>query len=216
MSRSPGERAGLSSEQVLDAALAVLRRDGLGGLSMRRVASALGVAPNALYSHVPTKDALLDGVIDRVLGEVAVPERGGWRARVEALMRDSRRVLLEHPDLIPHVLARQTTGPNALRLGEATLEQLARGGVPGERGVRALQVLLIHTIGAAAFEAPRRAEPDPAARTARARAAATALDPATHPRTTESADALAAHPGDEVFTSGLRWILDGLTAEQRR
>ena len=216
MSRSPGERAGLTRDQVLDAALAVVRREGLAGLSMRRVAGELGVAPNALYSHVPAKDGLLDGVIDRVLGEIAIPARGGWRTRIEALMRDSRRVLLEHPDLIPHVLARQTTGPNALRLGEAVLDQLHRGGVTGDRAVRALQVLLIHTIGAAAFEAPRRADPDPAARTARARAAATSLDPATHPRTTASADALASHPGDELFTSGLRWILDGLTADEGR
>ena len=95
------------------------------------------VAPNALYSHVADKDALLDGVLDRLLGDVVVPDRGGWRARIEAIMDSSRQVLLAQPDLIPHALARQSVGPNALLLGEAVLEQLGRGGITGARAARA-------------------------------------------------------------------------------
>jgi TetR/AcrR family tetracycline transcriptional repressor len=208
MARGVGERAGLDREAVLDAALVVLRRDGVGALSMRRVAAELGVAPNALYSHVADKDALLTGVFDRVLADVVVPSRGGWRARIEAIMDSSRQVLLRQPDLIPHALSRQSVGPNALRLGEAVLEQLARGGVTGERAVRALQVLLVQMTGSAAFEAARLAEPAPAARAARARSA---VDASAHPLMGASADAVATHPGDEVFRLGLRWILDGLS-----
>jgi len=210
--RSPGERAGLTPEQVVDAATTVLRRDGVAGLSMRRVAAELGVAPNALYSHVAGKDELLDAVIDRVIGGIVLPERGGWRARIEAIMAETRRVLLEQPDLIPHALSRQAVGPNALRMGEATLAQLARGGITGERAVRALQVLLVHTTGSAAFEAPRRADPDPAGRAERARRAAGQLDPARFPYMTAAAADVAEHPGDRVFRLGLRWILDGLAA----
>lgn len=212
--RSPGQRAGLSREQVLGAALAVLRSDGLDAVTMRRIAAELEVAPNALYSHVPDKAALLDGLLDLVLAEVRLPERGGWRARVEAMLTDARRVLLEHPDLIPSFLARQTTeSEHALRLGEAVLAQLARGGIEGEQAVRALQVLLVHTIGSAAFDAPRRRDPDPVARAARARAAASGLDLAGFPRTRALAAGLAHHPGDAVFAAGLRWILDGLAAD---
>jgi TetR/AcrR family transcriptional regulator, tetracycline repressor protein len=212
MARGRGERAGLTREAVLDAGLAVLEREGAAALSMRRVATELGVAPNALYSHIADKDALVDGVFDRVLGTIEIPQRGAWRARIERIMEASLELLLAHPDLIPHAVSRQAVGPNALRLSEAVLEQLARGGITGERAVRALQVLLVHMTGSAAFTAPRRAEPEPAARARRARAAAEALDPGDYPHTTAGSDAIATHPGDEVFRLGLRWILDGLSA----
>ena len=213
VSRSPGERAGLTREEVVAAALAVLRQDGLTALSMRRVAGDLGVAPNALYSHVPDKSALLDALLDAVLADITLPRRGDWRARIEALLLDSRRVLLAHPDLVPLFLARQTSGPNALRLGEAMLHQLARGGLTGEEAVRALQVLLIYTIGATAFEVPRLREPDPEARATRGRGAAARLDPEEFPSTMSTADALASHPGETLLRSGISWLLDGLAAE---
>jgi TetR/AcrR family tetracycline transcriptional repressor len=211
--RTPGQRAGLTQDQVLTAALELLRREGLDQVSMRRVAAELGVAPNALYSHLPDKSALLDGLLDAVLADVAIPAAGDWRARVGGVLAESRRVLLAHPDLVRHFLARQTSGPNAARLGEAVLEALHDGGVRGARAARALQVLLVHTIGGAAFEVPRRREPDPGARAARSRAAAAALDPGAFPRTTELAAELARHPGDALFDAGLRWILDGLAAD---
>src|SRR3712207_393165 len=121
MGRDRGERAGLTREAVVEAGLAVLREDGLDALSMRRVAARLEVAPNALYSHVPDKAGLLDAILDAVLADVAIPARGDWRTRIEALLLESRRVLLAHPDLVPLFLARQTGGPNAMRLGEALL-----------------------------------------------------------------------------------------------
>ncbi len=206
----------MTRERVVAAALTVLRAEGLGAVSMRRVAAELGVAPNALYSHVPDKAALLDGLLDAVLADVAVPGRRSWRSALEVVLGDTRRVLLAHPDLVPHFLSRQSTGPNALRLGEAVLAELHRGGVTGERAVRALQVLLVHTIGAAAFEVPRAAEPDPAGRVARARTRAREADPARHPHVTALSGALARHPGDAVFALGLRWLLDGLAAEGAR
>jgi TetR/AcrR family transcriptional regulator, tetracycline repressor protein len=195
---------------VIVAALAILRRDGLDAVSMRRIATELGVAANTLYSHVPDKSALIDALLDAVLADISVPEGGGGRRRLEAILADTRRVLLDHPDLVPLFLARQTVGENAMRLGEAMLAALDDGGVRGERAVRAMQVLLIHTIGAAAFEIPRRDDPDPAARQRRGQQAAAALA-ATHPRTSASAEPLSSYPGDEAFRMGLEWLLDGMS-----
>ena len=211
MGRLPGERAGLRREDVVAAALAILRRDGLDGVSMRRVATHLGVAPNALYSHVPDKSALIDALMDTVLADVAVPTRGGWRPRLEGILADTRRVLLAHPDLVPLFLARQTVGTNAMRLGEAMLAALHDGGIQAEPAVRAMQVLLIHTIGATAFEIPRRDDPDPAGRARRGRQAAEALVE-THPRTHAVAEPLSRYAGDAAFRTGLGWLLDGMTA----
>ena len=213
MGRERGERAGLSHDQVVKAALEILRVDGLDALSMRRVAAELGVAPNALYSHVPDKAGLIDAVLDAVLADVVIPSQGAWRARIERLLLDSRRVLLDHPDLVPLFMARQTNGPNALRLGEALLEQCHRGGMSGEQAARALQVLLVHTIGATAFEVPRLRDPAPEERRRRGRQAVAALDPDAFPHTTRTAAALASHPGDELLRLGIRWLLDGLAAE---
>jgi AcrR family transcriptional regulator len=64
MTRAPGQRAGLTREAVISAARAVADREGLERLSMRALASELGVMPNALYSHVNDKTALLDGLLD--------------------------------------------------------------------------------------------------------------------------------------------------------
>ena len=211
MKRSPGKRAGIGRDDVIATALAILRREGLDAVSMRRVATELGVAPNALYSHVPDKSALVDALLDAVLVDVAVPTRGGWRRRLVGILTDTRRILLAHPDLVPLFLARQTVGTNAMRLGEAMLDALDDGGIRAEPAVHAMQVLLIHTIGAAAFEIPRRDDPDPLARQRRGQAAAEALE-TTHPRTHANAEPLSRPPGDTAFRLGLEWLLDGMSA----
>jgi AcrR family transcriptional regulator len=73
--RAPGERAGIEVEAVLAAALAVYARDGLTGLTMRGVAKELEVSPNALYSHVKSKEDLVDAVIDALLRDIEIPDQ---------------------------------------------------------------------------------------------------------------------------------------------
>lgn len=213
--RAPGQRAGVDAEAVLAAAKAVYARAGLEGLSMRAVAAQLGVAPNTLYSHVPDRDALLDQLIDAVLGEVALPGPSpSWQEGLRRLMVASREVLLRHADLMPLFLARPTRGPNALRLGEAALTLLAAGGVQGPRAVEALRVLLVYTIGFAAQEAPRRAEPNDDARKAATRAALSRAEGLPH--MAAQAAPLAEHPGDATFAAGLDWLLAGVAGARSR
>ena len=156
--RTPGRRAGLGREQVLEAARALLTERGSAGLTMRALAARLGVAPNALYSHVADKTELVDLVLDDVLGGVPLPAAGTADAdpvgAVRAVMLGSYDVLVNQADLMPHFLARQgARGERAVRLGEVTLDALERAGVPGERGREALRVLIVNTIGFAAFSA---------------------------------------------------------------
>jgi TetR/AcrR family tetracycline transcriptional repressor len=151
--RTPGQRAGLTREAVLVAAAEVLRELGLDALSMRAVARRLDVAPNALYSHVAGKQALVDLLLDDVLGEV----NPGRMSRdpiegLRALMTATYDTLLTHADLLPTYLARQgARGPNAQRLGELVHAQLRKAGIGDARANQALHVLIIHTIGFAAF-----------------------------------------------------------------
>jgi TetR/AcrR family tetracycline transcriptional repressor len=188
--RSPGQRAGLTHARVLTAARDLLAEGGLKALTMRALADRLDVRPNTLYSHVESKTALIDGVLDDVLAEVEAPtpEVEDAGTGLHTLMASTYDVLLGHPDLVPLYLARQgARGPNAQRLGNIMLVLLARAGVSGHRAREALRVLIVYTIGFAAF--------------------------ATRPPfELDDAPVLL---GEEItgnFNSGLRWLLAGIIA----
>jgi TetR/AcrR family transcriptional regulator, tetracycline repressor protein len=208
-SRSPGQRAGLTRKAVVDAARRIAEEEGLDRLSMRTLAVELGVRPNALYSHVDGKEGLLDALLDDLLAEVHTPALDDWRASLMALLHSTRCVLLSHPGLIDAFLSRPTRGPNAMHLGETCLGLLAEGGIEGEQAARAFRSLLIYTLGFAAYEAPRAADPD---RPARARAGAETFRQAG-PLSSAAASELAAMPADEDFNAALGWMLDGVLRE---
>jgi AcrR family transcriptional regulator len=183
-SRGPGRRAGLTRDRVLDAATDLLVERGAAALTMRAVAQRLGVAPNTLYSHVADKTELVDGVLDRVLAQVEAPPPGRDSDPVAALhrlMSSAHDVLLRHPALVPAFLTRQgARGANAQRLGVVVLEHLAAAGVTGDAAREALRVLIVYTIGFAAFDADAPDQPLPGAELRRS------------------------------FDSGLRWLLSGI------
>lgn len=186
-SRIPGQRAGLTRAAVLAAARHLLAERGLESLTMRGLAQRLDVAPNALYSHVASKTALVDDLLDDVLAEVRAPapDIADPVVGLHQLMASTYDVLLAHPDLVPLYLARQgARGPNAHRLGDTMTTLLARAGVHGPAAAEALRVLIVHTIGSAAF------------------AARPPLETGTGPLA----------PGEVLgnFTSGLRWLLAGI------
>jgi TetR/AcrR family transcriptional regulator, tetracycline repressor protein len=214
--RGRGERAGLSREAVLRATRRLVERDGLDRLSLRRLSAELGVAPNAIYSYFDGKVALVDALLDELLGEIALPspDRGDWRDRLIALMDSSRRLLLAHPDLIPALLTRPARGRNGRRLGEATLALLAEGHIRGERAVEALRALLVFSLGFAAMEAPRRADPAGRARVEESAVAFASDEELPHLRA--SAALLAQHADDRSFENGLRWLLAGIEREEGR
>src|SRR6056297_3581786 len=70
---SDGERGRLSTDRVLETALRIADRDGLEALSMRTLAAELGVKAMSLYNHVANKDAIIDGIVDRVVAEIELP-----------------------------------------------------------------------------------------------------------------------------------------------
>lgn len=163
--RGPGQRAGLDTAQVLAAARAVVRDAGVTALSIRAVARRLGVAPNALYSYISSKEELLDAVLDDVLGAVALPAGAAVAAdpigAVRAIMLDSYDLLVAHPGLMPAYLDRQgARGVQAQRLGVVTLDALGRAGLDAASAREAMRVLIVNTVGFAAFAArPSDASP---------------------------------------------------------
>jgi TetR/AcrR family transcriptional regulator, tetracycline repressor protein len=213
--RSAGQRAGLTRESVLVAARRIADVEGVDRLTMRRLANALGVMPNALYSYFPHKEALLDALIDDLLGDIdsGDPDEGDWRDGLMKVMDSSRRLLLAHPQLVSVFLARPGLGPNAIRLGEITFTLLRRGGLDGDRAVEAFRILLIYSLGFTAFQAPRLNADSPE-RTQQVESTFANLSEDTYPEMHRLASHLAAPTTDRHFHTGLRWLLDGVSSWQ--
>ena len=92
------QRAPLSRERILLAAVALADEGGVESISMRRIAHELGVVPMALYKHVADKDELLDGLVDVVVGEIDPPlEDVDWKTAMRERILSARRALLRHP-----------------------------------------------------------------------------------------------------------------------
>jgi TetR/AcrR family tetracycline transcriptional repressor len=214
--RGPGIRAGLTQGRVVAAARRIVDREGLDALTMRRLAADLGVTPNTLYSHVADKSALLDLLMDDVAREVQAPEPETleWRDALRALFASTRRTVAATPELAPLFLSRAPRGPHALRLGEVTLQLLARGGVEGPAAVRALRALLVFSFGYATVAAARAQDGDPRARVQRAERAFAVGD--SLPLTNALASELARAPGEAGFEQGLEALIAGITAAPRR
>jgi AcrR family transcriptional regulator len=152
--RRPGQRAGLTHAGVLTAANELLADHGVEAVTMRSLAQRLDVTPNALYSHVASKTALIDELLDDLLAKVQTPDpqADDPRTGLHQLMSSTYHVLLTRQDLVPLYLARQgARGHNAQHLGEIMISLLARAGVTGPPAREALRVLIVYTIGFAAF-----------------------------------------------------------------
>ncbi len=128
----------LTRDVVLATALEIIDRDGAGGLSMRRLARALGRDPMILYRYAPNKAALLDGVAETVLAQLEVDSADpGWAGQLRAVARHYRALALAHPHVVPLLVTRPLATPLALRpLGtlrplEDILTLLTRAGFSG-------------------------------------------------------------------------------------
>lgn len=198
----------LELSQIADAALAVIDREGLAGLSMRAVAAELGVGTMSLYRYVESREALEIAVVDRVLGEVDVGSSGGasWKVRVTDVLVGARGRVAAHPNVIPLLVSAGTTRSGALlSCGEAVLGALGAAGLDAEERAIAFRTLIAYLIGAVQVE---HYGPVAGRRTDELAAVPTSAYPAVV-RTAESARKLT---GEQVFRRGLAMVLAGIGA----
>ncbi len=122
-------RTPLTKERVLRAAVDLADLQGLGALSMRKLGQMLGVEAMSLYNHVANKDAVLDGMVEIVVGEFAVPpHEAPWRAALRETARSVHEVLLRHPWAAALVESRLTPSRVRFRYSEAVISTLRRAG----------------------------------------------------------------------------------------
>ena len=140
----PAARPPLTRETVVEAALRVLDRDRLAALSMRRVADELDVTAASLYVHVRSKDDLLELVLDRVLGEIEVPEPDPPRCgdQLKEFARNMRRALERHPDVASLAAGLFPHGPYAVQMMERLLRIFDAAGLDARMKAYAAWLLL--------------------------------------------------------------------------
>ena len=125
----------ITRDQVVRTALGIIDRDGVDGLSMRRLGRVLGRDPMTLYRYADTKTALLDGVVELVLDELTVDSTDDdWQSQLRLVARRFRTIAVAHPNVVALLVTRPLATPLALRPHgtlrplEATLALLVRSG----------------------------------------------------------------------------------------
>lgn len=203
--KTPAKREALSRERILRTALAIVDREGLDAISMRRVGEELGVEAMSLYNHVPNKAAILDGIFETVLTELPPAKRSlSWQAALRDRARALRSVLRAHPSALPIFTTRPAITPASIAHVEMVLDVLRSAGFSVDDSLSALQVLSAFVVGhTVASHAPRRADED-------SRPAYERLSEEQFPRVREAARLLAAHDVEKEFELGLEAMLSGL------
>ena len=207
-----GRPARFSRERLQAAALALVDKHGVEGLTMRALAARLGTGAMTLYNHVAHREDLEVLVVEAVVGAVDWPrrERADWRDAVRDIALALWRAVRAHPRVIPLILTRRSRSPAVFDASEALLDALARSGRTGRellvafRAIQALimgfaQVELAGPLSRAAGERPqaviRRFRSLPAER---------------YPHLIEIATAAMKSDAEKEFRSGLEILLAGL------
>lgn len=212
-------RRPLSRERVLRAAVALADDAGIDAVSMRRLAQELGVVPMALYKHVASKEELLDGMVDVVVGEIDPPvPSADWQTAVRQRILSARRALRRHPWASRALETR--TGPTPIMLAhmESVLAMFRSGGFSVD-----LTHHVTHALGSRMFGFTQQLFDNSASNDPVARAAALGHLSGSHPYLAEIAvvgghdGGLASPACDDQFEFefGLDLLLDGFDRLRR-
>jgi len=212
-------RRRLDRRRVLEAALAVVDRDGLEALSMRRLGTELGVDPMAVYHYVDGKERLYDGIAELLWEQVALPEAADDPiATLRTLARSLRDLFGRHPAAAPLVLRCTSLPRSELQLFAAYLDALGAGGLPEPAAV--LRPVIAYALGTGYTESTMlgvQCEPGESRVLSERElllALGQALPAGTPPELASAAVSLIADCNpDRCFEDGLELMLAGLSAK---
>lgn len=214
-----GPRRSLGLAQVVDAALDVLDEGGPDALSVRAVAAALGVRPNALYTYVGSRAALEREVVERVLSDsntALLEGEGRWQHRILAFATSLRTALLRHPGAARLLMTAPMDGPTALLVGERLIAAIVDGGLSTTEASRASYALIVQVLGSVALEVAETAGTPPLPpekdRVSDRLAALEWLDAEQWPMTAATKEVTASWISTEQFTWSIQRLLAGIDA----
>jgi AcrR family transcriptional regulator len=204
--RTRRTRNSLTLEEILEAA-EKLALDGFESVTIRAVAAELRSSPMALYRYVPTKEAMVAALLDRVLGRFTPgPETADWSRDLRDFAQRHRQLLLTHPWAVAPLIANPYPGANAVPIGEEALRILSRGGITGEPAVATFSGIIALNYGWCSFAIARRTDVD-------------ALDspdwpepPAEYPLTTAVSEPMSRYGSDLQYEIVLEQLARGIEA----
>jgi AcrR family transcriptional regulator len=215
-------KAPLSEDAVVDAALAILKSEGLDAVTMRRVAAALDTGAASLYVYVSGREGLLQAMLDRVTAtiELEPPDASRWRAQLHLLLRRLHLALLAHPGMAALTLADPPTTETVLLLAENLLGILLAGGLDPQDAAWACDILVLLVTAVASEDDVRRArgrgDNGDRERVDEIHATLAGLPPDRFPLITAHAAQMVAGDGDERFRFAVDVVVDGVVARAAR
>jgi len=143
------ESSALSVAAIVAAGIRLADKGGLDSVSIRRIARELGTRPMSLYTHIASKDELLDLMADELVGRVAdEPAREDhWREAVSASARRLHQGFIEHPWLVAAFRDRRQPGPNTARYAQQLLTAVAPLDLPPQTAWTLLGIVNDYTLG---------------------------------------------------------------------
>lgn len=144
----PRKKDPLTRDTVLRAAAGLADREGIGAVTMRRLAQEVGVEAMSLYNHVRNKEDVLDGLVELVALEFALPSAGGdWKAEMRRRAISAHDALVRHPWATALIVGRVNTGPAMLAYVDATIGCLVTAGFDWAEADRAWNAIDSHVYG---------------------------------------------------------------------
>jgi AcrR family transcriptional regulator len=218
-----GPRQGLTVDVVIAAALTLADAEGLGAVTMRRVAESLGVVPMSLYTYVPGKAELLDLMLDTAYLQMPRPDLSGlpWRERLTAIAQQNRDLFTRHAWVAHVSTSRPPLGPGLMAKYEYELQALEGLGLDDVEMDAALTFLLdfVQAVARSAAEAATTRHDSAMSEeqwwSANAPLLARVFDETKYPtasRVGAAAGAVngAAYNPEHAYIFGLQRVLDGL------
>jgi AcrR family transcriptional regulator len=208
----------LTRQGIIDAALLILRDEGLGKVTMRRIATALDTGPASLYVYVRNTEDLHAQVLDALLAPVtaAAPGAGSWRDRLKTLLSSYRDVLFRHPEIARMALSTQPSGPNYMALGDAVLGLLGEGGVPDRAAAWGLDLLLLYPTAVAVEQTTQKSATQKADDLTALAAQIAVVDAGRYPHVARLGDELMSGDGPARADWAFDVLLDGIIAAGSR
>jgi TetR/AcrR family transcriptional regulator, tetracycline repressor protein len=183
----------LDADQIVVAAVDIMRESGLDAISMRSVATRLGVTPPPVYARIGNKDALIDAVADHLLDDLApTPDRD--EAWADYARRWTRQLRARLTDAVDSRLFLQVKRPAYLKAARPLLKCMRRDGMSTDMSVRACRLLTWATVGFVAMDHP------PATKPTRRRGRLAGSDPA----------GVARDEVDELFALHIDYLIEGI------
>jgi AcrR family transcriptional regulator len=197
----------LTRDRIIGTAVTLADRDGFAGVTLRRIAAELGVHVTSLYNHVPTRDAVTDGIIERLIDEAKLPTSPvPWEEWVRSFFTAMGTVATTHPGAFTAFQLRPVQGPRAAASFEVALEAFVKAGLSSEDAYSAVKAVSLTTL-AVSLERGMAAQGE---------AAATAIEDLPAEQFPEVRRVASITDPEAAWAFSLETLISGLRSQVRR